>query len=211
MSDLFNQIISYENLFLAWKEFRSGKRHKVDVQAFERNLDDNLYLLHLDLKNKTYRHGTYTSFRITDPKQRHIHKAEVRDRVVHHAIYRIIYPIFDRLFIFDSYSCRNGKGTHKAVSRLETFVRKISKNYTAPCFALKCDVRKFFDSVDHQILFGTIKRKISDPELLTVLENIIESYHTTKISTYQLDLFGAEPRERERERERAFAPAKTIF
>src|SRR3989344_7087475 len=134
MDNLFDQIISYENLFLAWKEFRSGKRKKVDVQAFERHLEDNLFELHCQLKNKTYCHGSYSSFYINDPKLRNIQKAMVRDRVLHHAIYRILYPIFDRTFIFDSYSCRLGKGTHKAVKRLDNFIRKVSKNYTAPCF-----------------------------------------------------------------------------
>jgi len=109
--NLFNEIIDLENLFLAWREFRRGKRGKFDVQIFERNLEDNLFILHQELKSGTYRHGDYTSFYITDPKLRKIHKATVRDRVLRHAIYRVLYPIFDKSFIYDSYSCRLDKGT----------------------------------------------------------------------------------------------------
>lgn len=183
--NLFSQIVSLENLFLGWKEFRRGKRKKQDVQEFEKHFEDRLFQLHYDLKNKTYRHSYYTSFYITDPKLRHIHKACVKDRIVHHAVYRVLYLIFDKTFIFDSYSCRIGKGTHKAVSRLEKFTRKVSKNYTQPCWALKCDIKVFFDSVDHLILFELIKKKIQDHETLNLIWNIISSFSS---------------RERERER-----------
>jgi RNA-directed DNA polymerase len=157
---LFSQIISIDNLYHSWLEFKKGKRKSFDVQIFERNLEDNLFKLHTELKTKNYWHGKYISFYITDPKQRHIHKATVRDRIVHHAVYRVLYPIFDKSFIFDSYSCRVGKGTHKAVYRLEKFVRKVSKNYKGQSLVLKCDVRKFFASVDHDILMSLIEKKI---------------------------------------------------
>ena len=148
------------------------------MQCFERNLEDNLFELHQELKNKTYCHSDYTSFYVTDPKVRHIHKACVRDRIVHHAVYRILYPIFDKSFIFDSYSCRIGKGTHKAVNRMELFVRKASQNYTENCWALKCDVKRFFDSVNHDILFDLIKKKISDSEALNLIWEIISSFNS---------------------------------
>lgn len=141
---LFDQIISLDNLLLSWQEFRSGKRKKPDVQLFERQLEENLFNLHWELKNNSYRHQPYQSFLIFDPKLRQIHKAQVRDRIVHHAVYRILYPVFDRQFIFDSYSCRLGKGTHKAVARLKQFVSRASKNFHCNCFVLKCDIAKFF-------------------------------------------------------------------
>ena len=166
MDDSFQKIISLENLFLAWREFRRGKRKKFDVQLFERNLEDNLFDLHQELKNQTYQHGDYTSFYITDPKLRKIHKAPVRDRVLHHAVYRVLYSIFDKTFIHDSYSCRLKKGTHKAVDRLEVFIRKVSKNYTGRCFVLKCDIKKFFHSVDQQILINLVSEKISSPKTI---------------------------------------------
>jgi len=177
MDDLFLKIISLDNLFNSWQEFRKGKRSKIDVQKFEWNLEDNIFRLHKELKNKTYRHGHYTSFYITDPKLRHIHKAEVRDRIVHHAVYRVLYPIFDPIFIYDSYSCRVVKGTHKAVKRLNYFSLKVSKNYTRPCFALKCDIRKFFFSIDHEILLRLISRRVQDEEVLGLVRGIVRSFN----------------------------------
>ena len=204
MDNLFEQIISLENLFASWKEFRKGKRKKFDIQIFERNLEDELFKLCTDLKSKTYHHSNYTSFHITDPKLRHIHKAIVRDRIVHHAVYRILYPIFDQAFIYDSYSCRFNKGTHKAIQRLVQFSRKISKNYTRPCWALKLDIKKFFDSVDQEILLKLIKRKISDPNTLGLIENIIQSYDSreSSLTNSASSLQASLGHERERERER---------
>ena len=113
----YNDIISVENLLTAWQGFLHGKRKKHDVQEFGHNLMDNVLELHRELKNKTYTHGPYHAFNISDPKPRNIHKASVRDRLLHHAIHRKLYPFFDKKFISDSYSCRVGKGTHKALDR----------------------------------------------------------------------------------------------
>ncbi|MFA5051392.1 MAG: reverse transcriptase domain-containing protein [Patescibacteria group bacterium] len=165
-----------ENLFLAWDEFKKGKRKKIDVQIFERNLEDNLFELYKDLNNKTYQHSTYKSFYIQDPKLRHIHKAEVKDRIIHHLIYRYLERIFEPSFIFDSYSCRKNKGTHRAVERLAKFYWRISKNCTRNCFVLKCDIKKFFASVDHQILLTIIFKKINEPNILWLIKNIIDSF-----------------------------------
>lgn len=164
-------------MFLAWREFRRGKRNKPDVQQFEFNLEDNLFQLHQGLQSKIYQHSNYTAFSISDPKPRRIHKAVVRDRVLHHAIFRVLYPIFDRSFIYDSYSCRLGKGTHNAVNRLEIFCRKLSRNYNRNIFALKCDIRRFFNSVDQIILISLIRRKIQDADALWLIEKIIKSFN----------------------------------
>lgn len=173
---MFEQIISLENLFAAWREFRRGKRGKTDVQEFERNLEDNIFALHDDLASGQYRHGPYHRFHIFDPKHRIIHKASVRDRLVHHAVYRVMTPLFETSFIFDSYSCRIGKGTHAAVRRLEAFARRVSRNNTGPCWALKFDVKKFFDSVDHDILLGILYRQIACPRTRELLAGIVGSY-----------------------------------
>ena len=162
---------------MAWREFRRGKRNKPDVQKFEFNLEDNLFKLNQELKTQTYQHSDYTTFCICDPKPRRIHKANVQDRVLHHAVFRILYPIFDKTFIFDSYSCRLNKGTYKAVNRLEEFCRKLSQNNHINIFALKCDIRKFFDSVDQNILLEFIKKKIQDNNAIWLVEKIIKSYH----------------------------------
>ena len=139
----------------------------------------NVLALHRDLSSGAYRHGGYEHFRINDPKPRDIHKALVRDRLVHHALYRQLYPFFDRTFISDSYSCRLGKGTHKAMDRFRTFANKVSKNDTHTCWVLKCDIRKFFASIDHATLLAILCSRISDNRTLTLLEQVIQSFCST--------------------------------
>ena len=160
---------------MAWKEFKKGKINNRDVQEFTFCLEDNIFQLHEELKSHRYTHSEYTSFFVTDPKLRHIHKASVRDRLLHHAVFRILYPIFDRSFIYDSYSCRVEKGTHRAVNRLERFIAKLSHN-SRLVYALKCDVRKFFDSIDQSILTQFIDRKIKDEGTRWLIGRILGSF-----------------------------------
>lgn len=174
--NLFQRIISPENLFSAWGTFKIDKRKKLDVLEFEWNLEENIFQLQRELKNKNYQHGPYIGFYIHDPKQRHIHKAIVLDRILHHAIFSVINPIFEPTFITASFSCRIGYGTHKGVEALGKMVRGVSKNGTNPCFILKCDVQKFFNSVDHKTLLSIIKKRIKDSDTIWLLESIIESY-----------------------------------
>ena len=179
MSHVYEYIISLENLLEAWKEFLRGKRNKKDVQEFQLYLMDNILSLHLDLKNKTYQHGGYHAFNISDPKPRNIHKALVRDRLLHHAVYRVLYPFFDKKFISDSYSCRLNKGTHKANKRLQKYFYKVSRNNTRQCWVLKCDIRKFFASIDHDILIAILKKHISDDSTVSLLKIAIQSFRST--------------------------------
>lgn len=127
LNHMYESIISLENLLEAWKEFLKGKRNKKDVQEFQLDLMGNIINLHLDLKTKTYAHGGYHAFNISDPKPRNIHKASVRDRLLHHAVYRVLYPYFDKKFIPDSYSCRLNKGTHKAMDKFQSFQHNQAK------------------------------------------------------------------------------------
>ena len=157
LPNTYEDIICLENLLEAWKEFLSGKRSRKDVQVFELNLMGNIISLHGDLVAKQYTHSAYMAFNISDPKPRNIHKAVVRDRLLHHAIYRILYPFFDRKFIADSYSCRVGKGTHRAMDRFKEFSYKASKNHSRTAWVLKCDIRKFFASINHAILIGILE------------------------------------------------------
>jgi len=173
---LFNQIISLENLFFAWDKFKKGKKNKLDVQEFEFNLEKNIFQIHRDIKDGNYTHSPYESFYIKDPKQRNIHKATVRDRVVHHAVFAIINPIFEPTFIPNSFSCRVGKGNHKGVDALTRMTRKVSGNNFKNCFILKCDIEKFFENIDHEILLNLIKKKIKDRNVLWLLKKIIKSF-----------------------------------
>lgn len=172
----YHDIISVENLLCAWKEFIRGKRQKKDVQQFAYNLMDNILQLHDDLKRETYVHGSYHQFNISDPKPRSIHKATVRDRLLHHAIYRILYPYFDTKFTHDSYSCRKYKGTHRAIRRFQHFYNKASCNNTKTVWALKCDIRKFFASIDHTILFVILNKYIQDARVINLLKRVVCSF-----------------------------------
>ena len=176
----YRDIITIENLFHAWDEFKKEKRNKKDVQKFERHLEDNLFSLYEELNKKTYKHGTYQEFYVTDPKRRHIHKSNVRDRVLHHLLYKYLYELFDKHFIYDSYSCRKSKGTHKAVKRLKKMTRAVSLNYTGECWSLKCDIKKFFASVDHSILKELISRKVKDEEINWLINNVIDSFSSER-------------------------------
>ncbi|MBP6908750.1 MAG: group II intron reverse transcriptase domain-containing protein [Candidatus Pacebacteria bacterium] len=175
---MYDSITSLENLYASWREFQNGKRYKNDVAVFSRNLDVHIYNLHQELKGKSYAHSAYEAFKINDPKPRDIHKALVRDRLLHHAIYRVLYPFFDAKFIYDSYSCRMGKGTHKAMERFRVFSRKVSRNNTRTCHILKCDIRKFFASIDHDILKQILAKHVNDRDTLALLGNIIDSFNT---------------------------------
>lgn len=174
--NLFNDIISAENLFSAWDKFKNGKRNKKDVQLFEWNLEGNIFKLHRELKSKTYKHSSYTSFNISDPKPRNIHKARARDRILHHAVFKVLNPIFEAGFISASFSCRVDYGTHKGVVFLQNILRKASKNGKVSCFALKCDIKKFFDTIDHNVLLSILEKKIKDDDTMWLLKQTISSF-----------------------------------
>jgi retron-type reverse transcriptase len=165
-------------LLISWREFLLGKKKRKDVAEFSLYFMDNILELHQKLKSKTYKHGGYQSFKINDPKVRDIHKASVSDRLLHHAIYRIIYSFFDRKFIYDSYSCRVDKGTHRAINRFRDFAWIVSKNNTRTCWVLKCDIRKFFANIDHKILMEILAKYIKDLDALWLLGQIIDSFNS---------------------------------
>lgn len=174
----FEELVSLDSLLSAWQEFIKGKRNKQDVQLFGLHLMDNLAELHLDLVQQTYKHGSYYAFSIADPKPRSIHKASVRDRIVHHAIYQHLYPFFDRTFISNSFSCRTEKGTHKANIQFRTFANQVSRNRTRTCWILKCDITKFFASIDQGILLYLLSLYIPDQKILSLLQEVVTSFST---------------------------------
>lgn len=180
MNENYNNIISIENLLLAWREFIRGKKNRKDVEEFQRHLMGNVISLHNDLNTKEYKHSKYYAFTVADPKPRNIHKASVRDRLLHHSLYRILYPFFDKTFISDSFSCRLRKGTHKAIERFNTFARKESCNHTKTVWILKCDIRKFFASIDQEILIEIIKGYIKDENIVSIISEIVGSFQSTK-------------------------------
>lgn len=153
-----------------------GKRNRPDVQEFEKYLMHHVLSLRTDLVKDAYRHGGYYHFTVTDPKPRDIHKASVRDRLLHHALYRQLCPFFDRTFISDSYSCRKEKGTHRAMSTLRIFARRESRNDTRTLWILKCDIRKFFASIDQKKLLEIVRIYIPDERITALVEDIVRSF-----------------------------------
>lgn len=170
-NNLFQEVCKYENLYDAYLKARRCKNSIAEVLMFGYNLENELLKLQYELENQTYRTGKYRHFIIFEPKERKISALPFRDRIVHHAICSVIEPIFDLRFIYDSYACRKGKGTHAGADRIQKFIRKANNNY----YVLKCDVSKYFQSVDHEILKQVIREKIADKKLLQLLDNIIDS------------------------------------
>lgn len=175
----YDQIISLENLLGAWREFAAGKRGRPDVQKFSFQLMANIIALHLDLTHHSYRHGPYHQFKISDPKPRIIHKALVRDRVVHRALYRSLYWYFHQRFICDSFSCQLGKGTHRALNRFRALAYQASANHTQTLWLLKADIKKFFASINQNILLNLLANHIIDDQIMNLIRQIVSSFHST--------------------------------
>ena len=171
----YNELFSLNNVFEAWRKFRRGKTGKKDVMDFELHLEDNLFGLYDDLRNFDYKHSSYKHFQVFDNKKRDIYKAEVRDRVVHQIIYDYLSSLYEPEFISDSYSSRIGKGQYKALNTFRYFVKLGGCNYRS-CFVLKCDVRKYFDSIDQNILLNLVKEKIICEKTFAIIKEIISSY-----------------------------------
>jgi len=165
---LYGEVCSFENLLLASQSARRRKRSRIDVERFEYDLERNLHQLSVELRSRSYCPGPLRDFWISEPKRRLISMSAYRDRVVHHALCRVIEPIFERTFIYDSYASRTGKGTHAAVRRYQEFARQHK-------YVLKCDIRRFFPSIDHQLLLARVERKIADREVLWLIERIVSN------------------------------------
>lgn len=165
---LFDRFVSFENLFAAAQAARRGKRFKSSTARFDFDLEHELLALQQELLTQTYRPGPYCTFTIREPKARLISAAPYRDRVVHHALCRVIEPIFERTFIKDSYACRVAKGTHLAVEVFQRHARRYP-------YVLKCDIAKYFPSMDHETLLNLLARKIKDARVLRLIRVIVTS------------------------------------
>ena len=163
---LYEMICSFENLMQAAYRARRGKRGRADVLAFHFHQERRLLELRRELTAKTYQPGPYRTFWIHDPKRRLISAAPYRDRIVHHAVCQVIEPIFERGFIDASYANRVGKGTHAALDHATRLARRHR-------WVLKCDIEKYFPSIDHRILLERLARKIKCPDTLWLMERIV--------------------------------------
>lgn len=186
VNNLWSEIISLENLRLADNKARMGKRHSYGVQKHDKKREENVLNLHQALVDKTYRTSEYTVFKIFEPKERDIYRLPYVDRIVHHAIMNILEPIWIKIFTRDTYSCIKGKGIHGALERIKSDIKK-DKEGTK--YYLQMDIKKFYPSIDHEILKLIIRKKIKDENLLNLLDEIIDSAEGVPIGNYLSQYF----------------------
>lgn len=180
--NLWPQVVSFENLLLAFRKAAKGKRSKSSVATFEYQLERNLFELQAELREGRYQPAPYVNFYIHDPKRRLISASAFRDRVVHHALTNIIAPIYERKFIFDSYANRKAKGTHRALDRCMTYLRRFE-------YVLPLDVRQYFPSIDHAILLDILRQTITDERMIALCAQILHSGKEIHQENYDMVYF----------------------
>ena len=169
--DLHEQVYNFEALYRAWERARQGKQYREEILRFSGRLGEHLLELQSELEGLTWQPGAYRERIIWEPKQRMIHIAPFRDRIVHQALCAVIAPLFEETFIYDSYACRSGKGSHAAVDRLTDFLRKQGSIYV-----LCGDLRKYFDALPHGLIMRELEWRITDGAVLTLLRRVLASY-----------------------------------
>jgi retron-type reverse transcriptase len=174
LRNMYQQIYDFDNLYAAYLEARKCKRYRQDVLRYSMNLEEGLIQLQNELIYKSYKVGKYREFYVVEPKKRLIMALQFKDRIVQWAVYRQLNPFFDKQFIYDSYGCRVGKGTHNAANRVQYWMKQVSRR-SEPYYYLKLDISKYFYRVDHEILMSILRRKIQDEDLLWLLSTIINS------------------------------------
>jgi len=177
MGSLFSEIVAFPNLMLAAKRAARGKRFRPNVARFSLQLEEELHALRQSLTSHSYRPGSYRTFVLREKKPRLISAAPFRDRVVHHALCNVVEPIIERSFLFDSYACRKGKGTHAAIERASHYARRFG-------YVLKCDVAQYFPSIDHEILLRLLSRYLWDEEVLWLVKTIIDGSNVQPDATF---------------------------
>lgn len=186
IGNLYSKICSLENLYLADQRARKGKKNQYGVQLHARNWQANLYSLHHRLLTRNYRTSEYTTFTIFEPKERLVFRLPYfPDRITHHAVLNVLEPIFRACFTADTYSCIKGRGIHGAVRN----VKAALQDQPGTRYCLKLDIRKFYPSIDHDILKTLLRRKFKDPDLLWLLEEIIDSAPGIPIGNYLSQYF----------------------
>ncbi len=166
--NLWPRVTAFDNIVQAAREASRNKRYRRDVARFNLDLETNVLSIQRQLRDRTYRPGPYRTFTILEPKPRLISAAPFYDRVVHHALCRVVEPVLDRSFIHHSYACRRGKGNHRALGQFVSWSRRYP-------FVLVCDVRKFFPGIDHQVAKSLVRRRVKDPGVLWLLDTIIDA------------------------------------
>ncbi len=180
--NLYPQLISFTNLYEAWRKAERGKRSNPAAAGFEMNLGDELIRLQEELASQAWQPGEYYSFYIRDPKRRLVSAAPFRDRVVHHALHNVTEAIYDNTFIGDSYANRKGKGTHAALDKAQSLMRRYP-------YVLQCDIRQFFPSIDHAVLESLLYRKVLDEKVRWLMRRIVKSGEGIHDEEYRMVYF----------------------
>lgn len=185
VGNLFDKVCTLDNLYLAYSKAKQGKSKRYGVIMFEKNLDENLRKIQSELITGTYKTSEYQVFTIYDPKERTIFRLPFSDRVVHHAIMNILEQMWVSTFISNTYACIKGKGIHAAFNHLKRDLRDTEQTK----YCLKMDIKKFYPSIDHEVLKSIIRRKIKDYKLLNLLDGIIDSAPGVPIGNYLSQFF----------------------
>ena len=174
-NNLYKKLCSMNNLANAWRKARKGKTKKPYVIEFEKNIRENLLNLREELLTQNYKPKPLITFTIRDPKTRKISKADFRDRIIHHALIRVIEPIFDKTFIYDSCANRKGRGNLFALKSFDKYKRKITNNLHSEAFCIKADIKHYFQEINQGILLRIIKGKISDEKVIWLIKQILDN------------------------------------
>lgn len=185
ITNLFDKVVDIDNLYRAYEKSRKRKARKYGVKLFEKELKGNIEKLHSELTTGTYRTSEYGVFMIYDPKEREVYRLPFRDRIVHHAIMNILEPIWVSVFISQTYSCIKGRGIHAVLTALKRDLKDIQNTQ----YCLKLDIRKFYPSIDHEVLKEIVRKKIKDTRLLNLLNEIIDSAPGVPIGNYLSQFF----------------------
>lgn len=172
---LFSQIVDFDNLWAAYLAARQGKRYRPEIACFAAHLDENLINIQNHLVWGSWHPGPASQFVIREPKRREIQAPPFADRVVHHALVRVVEPLFERRFVKHSYACRRGKGVQRAIMALQRMERRATRNWATP-YVVKADIKSFFASIRHDVLFGLVERVVSCPQTLALWRAVVSGY-----------------------------------
>lgn|SRR3990167_2144143 len=181
IGNLYSQIISVENLNAADQKAQKGKSSQYGVKFHNCKREENINKLHSLLKANSYQTSKYNVFKVFEPKEREVYRLPYYpDRIVHHAIMNVLEPIFVSTFTADTYSCIKGRGIHLLMNKLKIALKDVDN----AIYCLKLDIKKYYPSVDHEVLKQLLRRKFKDVELLALLDEIIDSADGLPIGNY---------------------------
>ena len=181
-NNLWEKVISVENLRLADERARRGKQNTYGVKQHDKTREANIQSLHSALKSKTFKTSTYSVFTIYEPKERLIFRLPYYpDRIVHHAIMNVLEPIWTRTFTHNTYSCIKGRGIEGCARQISKIIRKFGG---CQLYCLKIDIRKYYPSINHNVMKRLVRHKIKDADLLWLLDEIIDSAEGLPIGNY---------------------------